>query len=211
MKKIKDIPSYIAGYPVATQKMLHAMHRLIMETAPGSESLISYEIPAYKIYGERLVYYAAFKNHIGFYPRVSGMEKFKKELSQYKVGKGSVQFPLSKPLPAALIKRMVKFRAKENLLKAGKLKTCAKGHPFKKSSNCPVCPICEKERKPSSGFLSKLSAPARRALENKSILNLKKLSSFSESEILALHGMGPSSIPILKNELGQQGLTFKNK
>lgn len=91
------------------------------------------------------------------------------------------------------------------------IKTCTRGHRFNKTSNCPVCPICEKQRKPKDGFLSLLSAPARRALENKNITTLKKLSAFNKKELLALHGIGPSSIPVLENALADAGLGFKTK
>ncbi len=89
------------------------------------------------------------------------------------------------------------------------LKTCKKGHQYFKSSDCPTCPICEKERKPKDGFLSLLGAPARRALENNGIKTLEKLSTFSEKEILEFHGMGPSSIPKLLLALKKEGLEFK--
>jgi DNA-directed RNA polymerase alpha subunit len=90
------------------------------------------------------------------------------------------------------------------------LKTCHKGHQFYKSSDCPSCPICEKERKPHSGFLSLLSSPARRALENNGITNLEQLSTYTEKEILQLHGMGPASLPKLRNALEDEGLSFRN-
>ncbi len=89
------------------------------------------------------------------------------------------------------------------------LNTCSQGHKFIKSSNCPFCPICENERKPPGGFLSLLSAPARRALENNHIKSLKQLSKFTEKEILSFHGLGPSTIPILKKALNAQNLSFK--
>ena len=89
------------------------------------------------------------------------------------------------------------------------LRTCEKGHLYLKSSDCPVCPICEKEKKPSGGFLSKISAPARRALENEGIDSLEKLATYTEKEILKLHGMGKSTIPVLKAELEASGLIFK--
>ena len=90
------------------------------------------------------------------------------------------------------------------------LRICAKGHQYTKTSDCPTCPVCENKRKPKDGFLSILSAPARRALENKGIKTLKQLSKFSEEEILNLHGMGPASIPKLRSALEDEGLTFKN-
>ncbi|MES2327949.1 MAG: RNA polymerase alpha subunit C-terminal domain-containing protein [Bacteroidota bacterium] len=89
------------------------------------------------------------------------------------------------------------------------LRTCKQGHQYYKSSDCPVCPVCEEQRKPADGFLSLLGAPARRALENKGIVSLKKLSSFTEKEILSLHGMGPGSMPKLRSALKNAGLFFK--
>ncbi|MEB2777725.1 RNA polymerase alpha subunit C-terminal domain-containing protein [Algoriphagus sp. D3-2-R+10] len=90
------------------------------------------------------------------------------------------------------------------------LKTCKKGHQFYKTSDCPTCPICEKDRKPAEGFMSKLSDPARRALESKQIDRVEKLAEFTEKEILLLHGMGKNSIPKLKEALEEVGLTFKS-
>ena len=91
------------------------------------------------------------------------------------------------------------------------LRTCSQGHKYYKSTDCPTCPICEQERKPADGFLAVLGAPARRALENQEIKTLQKLSEFTEKEILSLHGMGPSSIPKLKQALSGAGLSFKLK
>ncbi|WP_026574326.1 RNA polymerase alpha subunit C-terminal domain-containing protein [Bacillus sp. UNC438CL73TsuS30] len=90
------------------------------------------------------------------------------------------------------------------------LRTCNKGHKYYKSSDCPTCPTCEKERIPSSGFLSHLSAPARRALENNGITSLNELSKLSEKEILEFHGMGPASLPKLRSALKENGLSFRN-
>lgn len=87
-------------------------------------------------------------------------------------------------------------------------RTCPKGHTYYKASDCPTCPICEQDRKPNKGFLSLIPAPARRALESKNISSLKQLSTFSEADILKLHGMGPGSIPKLKNALEENGLSF---
>ena len=91
------------------------------------------------------------------------------------------------------------------------LRTCSKGHQYYKSSDCPTCPVCEEERKPKDRFLSLLSAPARRALENNGITSLKQLSKFSEEDILKFHGMGKASIPKLKEVLAANGLSFKTK
>ena len=90
------------------------------------------------------------------------------------------------------------------------LRICKQGHRYYKSTDCPTCPVCENEKKPGTGFLSILSAPARRALESKEIKTLKQLSGFTEKEILALHGIGKSSIPKLKAALREKGLSFKS-
>lgn len=94
--------------------------------------------------------------------------------------------------------------------KKGTLRTCGKGHQYFKSSDCPVCPYCEKERKPQRGFLSVLAAPARRALETKGISTPRQLSKYTEKEILSFHGMGKSSIPVLREVLSINGLSFKD-
>jgi len=112
--KPKDIDEYISMFPENIQELLKEMRATIKEAAPEAEEVISYQMPAYKFHG-MLIYFAAFKNHIGLYPRASGIETFKEELSVYKGAKGSVQFPLNKPLPLDLISRIVKFRVAENL------------------------------------------------------------------------------------------------
>lgn len=88
-------------------------------------------------------------------------------------------------------------------------RTCKKGHHYTKISDCPTCPICEAERKPESGLLSLLSAPARRALESQNIKTAEDLSRYTKKEILSLHGIGPSSLPKLLEELKKNNLTFK--
>lgn len=89
------------------------------------------------------------------------------------------------------------------------MKTCKNGHQFYKSLDCPTCPICEKERKPKNSFLTLLAAPARRALENNGITTLEQLSKYSEKEVLSLHGMGKSTIPVLQKLLTDNKLAFK--
>ncbi|CAM3896486.1 MULTISPECIES: RNA polymerase alpha subunit C-terminal domain-containing protein [Paenibacillus] len=88
-------------------------------------------------------------------------------------------------------------------------RTCSQGHTYYKSSDCPTCPICEQDLKPENGFLSMLSAPARRALENHGITTLQELSNYSEKDILKFHGMGPASLPKLRTALEARGLSFK--
>jgi hypothetical protein len=91
----------------------------------------------------------------------------------------------------------------------GALRTCPKGHTYYKSSDCPTCPVCEKERAPDSGFLSSISAPARRALERIEVRTLNQLAKHRESEILSLHGMGPGALSKLRAALKAKGLSFK--
>jgi len=112
-----DVDTYIAGFPEATQKLLKKLRVTIRKAASGAEETISYQMPAY-IYHGMLVYFAAYKNHIGFYPGASGIKKFSKEISGYKGSKGTVQFPLDKPLPLKLVADITAFRKKENLAKA---------------------------------------------------------------------------------------------
>lgn len=116
MKKPKDVDEYISRFPEETQERLQQIREAISEIAPEAVEVISYSMPAFK-YNGIVVWFGGHTNHIGFYPRVSAMVAFKKELSIYKSAKGSVQFPLDKPLPIGLIKKMVKFRVTENLLK----------------------------------------------------------------------------------------------
>jgi len=114
----QTIDEYIAGFPPDVQKILEKIRLTIRKAAPDAEEAIKYRMPTFTLKGTNLVHFAGFKNHIGFYPVPTGIEKFKKELSVYEGGKGSVQFPLDKPIPFGLISRIVKFRVKENLAKA---------------------------------------------------------------------------------------------
>lgn len=116
-----NIDEYIAGFPKDIQEILEQIRAAIRKAAPEAEETINYAIPTFTLKGN-LVHFAAFKNHIGFYGTPTGNEAFKKELSAYKTGKGSIQFPLDKPMPLALITKMVKVRVKQNLEKAGKKK-----------------------------------------------------------------------------------------
>jgi uncharacterized protein YdhG (YjbR/CyaY superfamily) len=115
-KSFKNIDGYIAAFPPEMQALLEQVRTTIRNAAPEAEETISYEIPTFKLHGN-LVHFAAFKTHIGFYPTPSGIEAFKTALSKYKGAKGSVQYPLDKPLPLDLIAEIVKFRVKENLEK----------------------------------------------------------------------------------------------
>jgi uncharacterized protein YdhG (YjbR/CyaY superfamily) len=117
-----SIDEYIANFPEDVQVVLEKLRATIKKAAPDAEETINYQIPTFTLKGN-LVHFAAFKKHVGFYPTPSGMEKFKNELSVYEGAKGSVQFPLDKPIPYGLVSKIVKFRVKENLARtAGKVK-----------------------------------------------------------------------------------------
>ena len=119
MLKAKTIKQYIKLFPKETQKKLTELHLTIKQSAPQAQEKISYQMPTFYWHGN-LVHFAGYKNHIGFYPAPSGIKAFKKELAKYKSSKGSVQFPLDEKLPLALIKKIVKYRVKENLKKINK-------------------------------------------------------------------------------------------
>jgi uncharacterized protein YdhG (YjbR/CyaY superfamily) len=109
-----DIDSYIVSFPEETQILLEQIRSTIKKAAPDAAEVISYQMPTFKLHGI-LVHFAGYKNHIGFYPGASGIEAFNKEISAYKWAKGSVQFPLDKPLPLELITKIVTFRKSENM------------------------------------------------------------------------------------------------
>ena len=114
----KNIDEYIAGFPSNVQEILEQVRMTVRQAAPDGEETISYQIPTFTLKGKYLIYFAAYEKHIGLYPAPRGVEKFKKELALYEGGKGTVRFPLDKPIPFGLIKRIVKFRVKENLERA---------------------------------------------------------------------------------------------
>ena len=111
----KTIDEYIASFPKDIQAKLSELRKAVREAAPQAEETISYQMPAFKQNGV-LVYFAAFKNHISFFPTSSGVEKFKGKLSSYKTSKGTIQFPLNQPMPSDLVKEIVRFRVKENVV-----------------------------------------------------------------------------------------------
>jgi uncharacterized protein YdhG (YjbR/CyaY superfamily) len=114
----KDIDEYIAGFPSDVQEVLEKVRTTIRKAAPHAEETISYKMPTFTLKGKYLIYFAAYKKHIGLYPVPRGNAEFNRELSVYKAGKGTVRFPLDKPIPFGLISKIVKFRAKENLERA---------------------------------------------------------------------------------------------
>jgi uncharacterized protein YdhG (YjbR/CyaY superfamily) len=111
--KATNIDEYIAQFPPKIKSRLKQMRETIQKAAPKAEEAMSYAIPTFKLNGN-LVHFAAFKNHIGFYPAPQGLEEFKKDLAKFKGAKGSVQFPHDEPLPLSLVTKIVKFRVKQN-------------------------------------------------------------------------------------------------
>ncbi len=118
-KQLKTVDEYIAAFPKEVQDVLEKIRSTIRESAPKAEEAISYGIPAFSLNGRGLVYFGAWKNHIGFYPTPSGIEAFKKQLASFKQEKGSVQFPLDKPISFGLLKKIVRYRVTE-ILEKGK-------------------------------------------------------------------------------------------
>jgi len=115
-KKFKTISEYINSFPEDTAQKLRTIRKITNKNAPQATEVISYNMPAFKLNGI-VVYFAAFKKHVGFYPLPSAIKSFRKELTKYKTSKGAIQFPLDKPLPVALISKIIKYRVKENLTK----------------------------------------------------------------------------------------------
>lgn len=123
--QFKNMDEYISLFPENVQAILDKLREVIRESAPEAEEAISYGMPTFKLNGN-LVHFAAYKNHIGFYPTPSGIIAFKEELSSYKQAKGSVQFPIDQPIPFDIVKQIVEFRVKENKAKTENKKTSTK-------------------------------------------------------------------------------------
>jgi len=172
-----NIDEYISTFPASTAKLLKQVRMTVRKAAPKAEETISYGMPAFRYKGRIIIYFAGYKNHIGVYATPAGHAAFEKELSVYKQGKGSVQFPLDQPMPLDLIKRIVQFRVNQ-------------------------------QDEPATEFLAGLSAPARRALQNNGIKTIEDLSKLTEAEVLKLHGIGKTAIPILQKALKEKGLGF---
>jgi uncharacterized protein YdhG (YjbR/CyaY superfamily) len=119
----QNIDEYIAGFSADVQEILQKIRVTIKKAAPEAEEAISYKMPTFNLNGQYLIYFAAYKKHIGLYPVPTGDEEFNKEISGYQAGKGTLRFSLDKPIPYKLISKIVKLRAKENSAKAAKGKT----------------------------------------------------------------------------------------
>jgi len=192
MPKAENIDAYIEQFPADVQKQLQRLRRLVKKSAPKAEETISYGMPAFR-QNRVLVYFAGYKNHIGFYPTGSGIKKFAKEIQGYVHSKGAVQFPIDAPLPADLIKSIVVFRVAEDNAVAD----------LKKQKQQTI--ITDKN------FAAGLSAPAQRALVYAGIKTIRQLAKWSEADLLKLHGLGPSAMPKIKSLLAERGLALKDR
>ncbi|HEX6224550.1 MAG TPA: DUF1801 domain-containing protein [Chryseolinea sp.] len=124
ISKPKDIDEYISRFPSNIQKILQQIRMTIKKVVPEAEETISYGIPTFNLHGTYLIYFAAYKKHIGFYPVPAAIDQVDKDFASYKTsGKGTIQFPLNKPMPLKLITKLVKFKVKENVEKAEKKKS----------------------------------------------------------------------------------------
>lgn len=124
MKNFRAVDEYVSALPKTAKIILESLRKTILQAAPQAEEVIHYNMPAFKCNG-MLVWYAAFKEHIGFYPRASAIAAFKDDLVGYKTSKGAIQFPIEKAIPAGLVKKIVKFRVKENEQDKGKRQTAS--------------------------------------------------------------------------------------
>ncbi|HSB92423.1 MAG TPA: DUF1801 domain-containing protein [Flavitalea sp.] len=201
MQSYNTIDQYIAAFPSPVQKILSSIRTTIRKTVPQAEEAVKYGIPTF-VLGGNLIHFAAFKNHIGIYPGPAGISAFAKELSKYQTSKGTIQLPIDEPIPMELIKRIVQFRVQQTELKA-KLKSAKP----KKSGAKPE--LSKTPNKAGNDFMRSISAPARRALAAAGISTPRQLSKYSASQLLAMHGMGPSSIPKIEAELNAVGLALK--
>ena len=137
----QTIEQYINAYPEDIRDILRKIRQTIRKAAPQAIETLSYRIPTFDLNGRHLVHFAAFRNHIGFFPTSSPIAVFKKELAGYKTSKGTVQFPLDKPIPYDLITTITAFRVREvaGQSKMSEEKICSRGHRYRGNGPCPVC------------------------------------------------------------------------
>ncbi|MEZ4657833.1 MAG: DUF1801 domain-containing protein [Caldilineaceae bacterium] len=192
------IDEYIAGFPSEIQQILEQIRHTIRQAAPDAKEVISYRMPAFAQHGV-LVFFAAFKAHIGLYPPVTGDEELIKEAALYAGPKGNLRFPLDQPIPYDLISRIVRFRVVEHLAKAAAKQSQKKSAP-KKAKASP--------KQVAAPWPKGVAAPAQRALAAAGYTHLEQLTAATESELAALHGMGPKALAVLRAALLEKGLTF---
>lgn len=200
----QSIDEYIASFPDDVQAILQQIRTTIQQAAPGAEETISYQMPTFKLHGN-LIHFAGYKQHIGLYPTPSGIEQFKEELANYKGAKGSVQFPLDQPMPLDLIRRITEFRIEENQAKAAAKKS-------KRQMTSKATKIGQtKEAQSATSWPKGVAKPAQRALSAAGYASVEELSTTTEAELAALHGMGPKALKILREALHSKGLSFTDE
>jgi uncharacterized protein YdhG (YjbR/CyaY superfamily) len=184
MIKDKNVDAYIAAFDRPVRARLDEMRQIIHTAVPEASEVFSNDMPGYVLH-DSLMWFAGIGQDVALYPRGHHFKKaYAAELAGYKTIKGAILFPADAPLPAKFITRIVKDRAGEN----------------------------ERAAQPTpEGIPAKLGAPAKRALANAQITSLEILASYSEAEILALHGIGPSALPVLRAALQGAGLNFRSK
>ncbi len=212
------ITAHFQQFSSKQKHTLQALRQLFLSLLPEyADETISYGMPAFK-FDKKALWYAGWKKHYSVYFIPQIMAQYKKKLKTFKTTKSAINIPWETAIPEKLLTQMTNtlitqagfYKKAANITKPSKAtkKTCAQGHQFTKSSDCPTCPICEKSKTPK-GFLHLLSAPARRALENHNITTLTTLAKHAEQDLLALHGFGPASLPALRTALKTAGLSFK--
>lgn len=134
------IDDYIRKFPKDVQVVLQKIRQTILKAAPRTVETMSYGIPTFDLYGKHLVHFAGFKNHASLFPTSSGIAAFQDELTEYKISRGTIQFPYEAKVPYALIRRITLYRVKELTAQVKKtFKICSRGHTYKGSGPCPVC------------------------------------------------------------------------
>lgn len=200
----QSIDEYIASFPDGVQAILQQIRTTIQQAAPEAEETISYQMPTFKLHGN-LVHFAGYKQHIGLYPTPSGIEQFKEELANYKGAKGSVQFPLDQPMPLDLIRRVTEFRVQENQAKAEAKQSKKKASSKSKKSGQ------ENDAQSALEWPKGVAKPAQRALAAAGYASVEELTTTTEAELAALHGMGPKALKILSEALHAKGLSFADE
>lgn len=210
MKTVSPVLAYINEQPKAIQASLLKIRNLILEQAPHSTECIIYNMPAFK-QQQVILYFAAFKNHIGIYPTATGVLAFEKWTTEYKTSKGAIQLPYHKAIPTTLLIKLIQTRVKQiqELNSQKKKTTCQNGHKLEKKTSSHTCQICKKEAK-KVFFLKELPAPAIRVLKQHHIEELDDFTKHTHASVAAFHGLGPKSMIVIEAAMKKAKLKFKS-
>jgi uncharacterized protein YdhG (YjbR/CyaY superfamily) len=197
MKKVKSVAEYFASIPPQSRKTLNKLRKTIKAVVPGAIEVMYYQLPSFR-HGRALVAYGAFSDHCSFFPLSAAIvERFRHELSQFNTSRGTIRFPVDKPLPSSVVRKIVRARIEQNQERErDRRRADAKRHP----------PATGK-----SSFPEGLARPAQRALAQAGILNLKQLAKWNERDVRSLHGIGPNAFLVLRKSLTSHGLRFASK